>query len=444
VQSSTVIKAVVGHGASGTVQVTNPYGTATVNGFEFAGIPSITAFTPTSESEGSNVQITGTNFVGVQKVSFGGINARWFIVNSPTSITATLDSGATGDVSVTTPGGTATKSGFTFKHSVPMILSFTPASGLAGTTVTITGYYFTGATVVQFGGVNAASFTVNSSKQITAVVGAGATGMITITTPYGTVSGYNFTVLYPPTISSFSPTSGVAGTTVTIKGTNLKNYTAVTIGGVSVQSVQSSTDTTIAVVVGAGASGDVKVTTNAGSAALAGFTFIPAPTITSFTPGSGKLGDTIIISGTGLTGSTAVNFAQVPAASFTVNSGTQITAVVAGGASGDVQVVTPGGTATIGGFVYKVVTAVIDPNSSSGGLVIYPNPAREKVIVEYPSDPKNTILKWINMLGQTVKIVKLNRNTTQATVNISDVAPGLYKIVWIKGKQQFIQTILVQ
>jgi hypothetical protein len=208
--------------------------------------------------------------------------------------------------------------------------------------------------------------------------------------------------------------------------------------------VQSSTDTTLAVVVGAGASGYVKVTTNGGSATLAGFTFIPAPTITSFTPGSGQLGDTIIITGTGLTGATAVNFGQTPAASFKVNSGTQITAVVAGGASGDVQVVTPGGTAAIGGFVYKVVTAVIDPNSSSGGLVVYPNPAREKVIVEYPSDPKNTILKWVNMLGQTVKIVKLNRNTTQATVIISDIAPGLYKIVWIKGKQQFIQTILVQ
>lgn len=444
VLSSTSIKAVVGHGASGTIQVTNPYGTATANGFQFAAPPTITSFTPTSESEGSNVYITGTNFVGVQKVSFGGINAQWFTVNSSTSITAIVDSGATGDVSVTTPGGTATKSGFTFKHSAPSILSFTPASGVAGTTVTITGYYFTGATVVQFGGVNAASFTVNSSKQITAVVGTGATGMLTITTPYGTVSGYNFTVLYPPTIASFSPTSGITGTTVNIKGTNLKQYSAITIGGVPVQSVQSSTDTTIAVVVGAGASGDVKVTTNAGSAALAGFTFIPAPTITSFTPGSGKQGDTIIITGTGLTGATAVSFGQVPAASFTVNSATQITAVVAGGASGDVQVVTPGGRATLGGFVYRVVTAVIDPNSSSGGFVVYPNPARDKVIVEYPSEPKNTILKLVNMLGQTVKVVTLNRNTTQATVYISDVAPGLYKIAWIKGTQQFIQTILVQ
>ncbi|OQP59404.1 hypothetical protein A3860_37745 [Niastella vici] len=445
VQSPTTITAVVANGASGTVQVTTPYGTAAMNGFEFAAPPTITAFNPTSQSEGSFVNITGTNFVGVKNVSFGGINAQWFQVNSSTSIDAIVDTGATGKVSVTTPGGTAVKDGFTFIHSAPTILSFTPYSGLPGTTVTITGYHLAGATAVTFNGVNAASYTVNSAQQITAVVGTGASGTVQVITPYGIAYGpVQFTVLYPPTITSFSPTSGVAGTTVTIKGTNLKKYTAVTIGGVPVQSVQSSTDTTIVVVVGACASGDVKVTTNGGSAALAGFTFIPAPTITSFTPGSGKQGDTIIITGTGLTGATAVTFGQVPAASFTVNSGTQITAVVAGGASGDVQVVTPGGTATLSGFVYRVVTAVIDPSSSSGGLVVYPNPAREKVIVEYPSEPKNTILKWINMVGQTVKVIKLNRNTTQATVNISDVAPGLYKIVWIKGTQQFIQTILVQ
>ena len=445
VQSPTTITAVVGNGASGTFQVTNSYGTATSNGFQFAAPPTITAFNPTSESEGSFVDITGTNFVGVKNVSFGGINANWFRVNSSTSISAVVDTGATGKVSVTTPGGTAVKDGFTFIHSAPTILTFTPYSGLPGTTVTITGYHLTGATAVTFNGVNAASYTVNSSQQITAVVGAGASGTVQVTTPYGIAYGpVSFTVLYPPTLTSFSPTSGVAGTTVIIKGTNLKNYTTVTIGGVPVQSVQNSTDTTISVVVGVGASGDVKVTTNAASAALAGFTFIPKPTISSYSPGSGKLGDTVIITGTGFTGATAVYFGQVPAASFTVNSGTQITAVVAGGASGDVQVVTPGGTAMTGGFVYKVVTAIIDPGSSSGGLVVYPNPAREKVIVEYPSAPKNTILKWINLLGQTVKVVKLNRNTTQAIVNISDVAPGLYKIIWIKGTQQFIQTILVQ
>ncbi len=64
-----------------------------------------------------------------------------------------------------------------------------PASGLAigGTSVTITGRYFTGATSVTFGGVPAASFTVNTDSSISATSPAGTIGTvdIVVTTPGG-------------------------------------------------------------------------------------------------------------------------------------------------------------------------------------------------------------------------------------------------------------------
>jgi len=65
----------------------------------------------------------------------------------------------------------------------------TPATHLGGTTVTISGEYFTGATSVMFSGVNAASFTVTSDTTITAKTPAGTAGAtvnIFVTTPYGT------------------------------------------------------------------------------------------------------------------------------------------------------------------------------------------------------------------------------------------------------------------
>jgi len=76
------------------------------------------------------------------------------------------------------------------------ITSFTPTSGAAGTSVTITGTFFTGTTKVTFGGVAATIFTVNSATQITATVPTGAkTGKIGITTNGVTVSSKtNFTV----------------------------------------------------------------------------------------------------------------------------------------------------------------------------------------------------------------------------------------------------------
>ena len=63
---------------------------------------------------------------------------------------------------------------------------FGPAAG--GTTVTITGRDYTGATQVSFGTSAAASFVVNSDTQITAVSPAHATATVdvTVTTPLGT------------------------------------------------------------------------------------------------------------------------------------------------------------------------------------------------------------------------------------------------------------------
>ena len=72
-----------------------------------------------------------------------------------------------------------------------------------------------------------------------------------------------------------------------------------------------------------------------------------APTITALSALLGPEGTSITVTGTNLTGATAVAFNGTNAASFTGNSATQITATVpVGAASGTVSVVTPDGTAT--------------------------------------------------------------------------------------------------
>src|SRR4051812_15628704 len=89
----------------------------------------------------------------------------------------------------------------------PSITSFTPTSGVQSTQVFIAGSNFTGATAVSFGGTPAAFFIVTSSSTITAYVGSGSTGSVSVTTPSGMGSLAGFTYM-GPAITSFSPTTG--------------------------------------------------------------------------------------------------------------------------------------------------------------------------------------------------------------------------------------------
>jgi hypothetical protein len=71
-------------------------------------VPTITSFTPTSGSIGTQVVITGTSFTGATAVTFGGVATTSMMVDSATQITAFVPSFAvSGPIAVTTPEGTA-------------------------------------------------------------------------------------------------------------------------------------------------------------------------------------------------------------------------------------------------------------------------------------------------------------------------------------------------
>lgn len=77
-------------------------------------------------------------------------------------------------------------------------------------------------------------------------------------------------------------------------------------------------------------------------------TVAAVPTITGLGSANGCVGSSLIITGTNFTGASAVTIGSTAVTSYTVNSPTQITAVVASGTTGTVAVTTAGGTATSG------------------------------------------------------------------------------------------------
>jgi Domain of unknown function (DUF1929)/Carboxypeptidase regulatory-like domain/IPT/TIG domain len=242
---------------------------------------------------------------------------------------------------------------------LPTITNLLPGSGSIGAEIMIEGTHFADVAGVKFNSTPATSFTVASPTMIHAVVPAGATsGKVTVTTAAGTAtSAANFTVLSPPvpTISSFTPASGPVGTSVLIKGTNFVNVTAVKLNGLATDMLNNVTvesDTSLRVIIPASAtSGKLSVVTEGGVATSASsFTVTkpaPAPTISSFTPASGPIGTEVVIKGANFVNLIAVKFNSTSASSFTVDSASQIHAVVPPGASsGKISITTKSGTAT--------------------------------------------------------------------------------------------------
>ncbi len=267
---------------------------------------------------------------------------------------------------MSTPQATGTDTGpSTAVASPPVISSVNPAAGSpgGGTPVTLTGSNFTQAMAVRFGPNFALSYTVVSATQITAVAPPGSgTVQITVTTPAGTSNGVAFGYAAAPTLTAISPASGPAtgGTTVTLTGTNLLGATAVRFGAVNATSFTAVSATQITAVAPAG-SGAAQVTVSGPGGTSNGVSYayvvVAVPVLTAVSPGQGPVGggNTVTLSGSGLTGVTAVTFGSTPALSFTVVSATQITAVAPPGAAGPVQITVTGPGGTSNGVTYFYV-----------------------------------------------------------------------------------------
>jgi hypothetical protein len=188
-------------------------------------------------------------------VSFAGVK------NPATAATYTASVSTTSDPAVKKSAGYCVVAA-----GVPCIATVAPTSGGVGTAVTITGLNLAGATALKFHGTTAAILT-NTATQITTKVPAGATtGTLTVTTGGGTATSPGaFTVVPAPTVTSFSPTSGPVGTTVTITGTNLSGAAALKFHGAAA-AILTDTATQITAKVPAGATtGTITVTTAGGT-----------------------------------------------------------------------------------------------------------------------------------------------------------------------------------
>ena len=374
-QSSTSIQVKVPAGATtGPVSVfVNGNTIRSSSSFSVVPPPRISGLSPNYGAAGAAIDIAGANFDPTQdtgSVTVGGAPAE-VVSWSNTKIVVQIPSKATTGNLVVTANETASNGeAFTF-YPRPAITTVSPATGLPGTLVTITGSNLLDGGdngSVTFNGTPAAIVSLtNTSIQVD--VPAGATnGPVSVLINGVTVkSSSDFTVLSSElTISGLSPNYGAPSAPIVISGTGFganQGNGSVTIAGATC-SVTSWSNTAISILVpGNATTGNLVVTAGGVSSNGAAFTFYPFPTIVGISPGSGPVGTPVTITGINLLdgGNNAV-------VTFTLTKFSVVPAVVTNDTSGSIQLTVPTGAVT-GRVVVKVngVTVIADE-----GFVVTP------------------------------------------------------------------------
>jgi hypothetical protein len=285
---------------------------------------------------------------------------------------------------------------------VAALTSISPSSGAQGTsvnvTITGTGLTLASAVNVSGAGITVSNFVAASDTTVTATFTIAPTATlsarnVTVTTPAGVSNAVTFTVVAPaaPTLTSITPNSELRGTSVnvTLTGTNfvtgatvvatpaVPGFTISSVAVVNATTITATFSSTTATAIG---NVNIDVVTAGGASNTLPFT-ITGPVLTSIAPNSGNRGSSVAVTltGSGLTGTTAVNVSGGGVVSaVTVVTDTSVTATftfAAGAAGGarNVTVTSPAGTSNAVTFTVNVPAGAlqsISPNAGARGTSV--------------------------------------------------------------------------
>ena len=307
------INVIVPAGATTGPVVVNVLGIPT-NGavFTVPGPPNISSLYPSAGLVGQTVTLTGTNFGATQGTStvLFNITAASVVSWSATQIVVTVPTAVpagsqTGNVTVTASGVTGTAAYFDVLPA-PVISSLSQPFGPL-TPVTIAGSAFgaiQGTSTVTFNGVLVTPTSWSATSIVVPAPSGITTGPVVVTTLGIASNGITYPAI--ASITGLSIMSGVIGNSLTITGTNLSSTDEVVfsdwLGQPSCWIVPTSaTNTTVITTVPpCAATGSVEVNYRAldtSSYSSDGITFTVKPSITSFSPNPGTVGNPVQING---------------------------------------------------------------------------------------------------------------------------------------------------
>ncbi len=91
----------------------------------------------------------------------------------------------------------------------------------------------------------------------------------------------------------------------------------------------------------------------------------------------------------------------------------------------------------------NVSVVSVDDGSVLGKLIIKPNPASDKISIEFTDNADFTAIKFFDIMGKEVDIIPLNVMNNVVDIDLSNIPQGIYTIQVKEGSNIFIGKIIV-
>ena len=92
--------------------------------------------------------------------------------------------------------------------------------------------------------------------------------------------------------------------------------------------------------------------------------------------------------------------------------------------------------------MYDGIVLGLPNNESANGMIVYPNPAQDQLVIDFGTNLSDATIGIFNSLGQEVKQVSVNGNS--GTISTVELTNGTYFCRLVSGSKVAVRKFVVQ
>ena len=97
-----------------------------------------------------------------------------------------------------------------------------------------------------------------------------------------------------------------------------------------------------------------------------------------------------------------------------------------------------------GNYEYSKIITINTTTATSTSISLYPNPAKNYIVVNHPYAGNNEQVQIMNLQGNVLVQKKITTASFQTRIDLPELPKGVYAMVWTNGKATTGNSLVIQ